>query len=42
MEIERKSFMGYVIIEHKDDAMVLIKMATDPDYRRKGHGRFIY
>jgi ribosomal-protein-alanine N-acetyltransferase len=33
--------VGYVLIKRKGNSIVLYKMATDPEYRRKGFGRFI-
>ena len=33
--------VGYVLIERKDGEIVLTKMAINPEYRRKGLGRFI-
>src|SRR5688572_28781043 len=39
--LQNKVIVGYVLIKQKEDAIELIKMATDPDHRRKGYAKFI-
>jgi len=38
---KKNVIVGYVLIKPRGDTLWLCKMAIDPDYRRKGLGRFI-
>lgn len=40
VRIIQNVIVGYVLIESKGDTIVLCKMATDPEYLRKGIGKF--
>jgi ribosomal-protein-alanine N-acetyltransferase len=37
---KQKILVGYALIKRNCDTIVLYKMATDPEYRRKGLGKF--